>query len=334
MKRRTIQFTAKDQIEVVEEAVPSPADGQVLVETTRSLISTGTELICLTRNFAEGTHWHAWVKYPFGTGYLNAGRVVEVGASVKDWKVGDRVASRGQHSSHVIVAAEKLVRIPENVSDEEGAWTGLGKITQVGVRTADQKLGDSVVVIGLGLLGQLVVQYARILGAGQVIAIDTAPKRLEMAAAHGATHTLNMTAGAALKNVEEITQGRRADVVYDVTGHAAVLATALPLARAFGTLLLLGDTGTPGNQTLTMDVVARGVRIVGAHDSHAPEEPAADRRWTGKRMHELFLTYLSRGQMRVKDLITHRYKPEAAREAYSMLLRDRSEAMGVVFEWK
>ena len=62
--------------------------------------------------------------------------------------------------------------------------------------------------------------------------------------------------------------------------------------------------------------------------------PAADRRWTGKRMHELFLTYLSRGQMRVKDLITHRYKPEAAREAYSMLLRDRSEAMGVVFEWK
>src|SRR5205814_9512209 len=65
------------------------------------LISTGTELICLTHNFAPGTHWDAWVKYPFGTGYLNAGRVIAVGPEVTGWHVGDRVASRGQHSSHV-----------------------------------------------------------------------------------------------------------------------------------------------------------------------------------------------------------------------------------------
>lgn len=136
---------------------------------------------------------------------------------------------------------------------------GLGKITQVGVRAAQHVLGDTVVVIGLGLLGQLVVQYARLSGASEVIGIDTAPRRLEMAASHGATHTLNMTAEKAREAVFDLTGGRGADVVYDITGHPAVFATALPLARRFGTVVLLGDAGSPNLQTLTGDVVTRGL---------------------------------------------------------------------------
>ncbi len=334
MIRRSIVFTGANKIEILEEPAPSPAAGELLIETSRTLISTGTELICLTRNFSPGTHWDAWVKYPFRTGYLNCGRVTAIGEGVEGWSIGDCVASRARHTSHATVLASDAVRVPDGVSDDEACWMGLGKITQIGVRSAEQKLGDDVVIIGLGLIGQLALQYAKVNGAGSIIAIDTAVKRLEMASAHGATHTLNMSAADALPQIKELTHDRRADVVYEVTGHPSVLATALPLVRSFGTLLLLGDTGTPNAQGLTHDVVVRGVNIVGAHDTHSPPQWAQDRPWPTPRINELFLTYLARGQIRVKDLITHRFRAEAAREAYELLQRDRQSTMGVLFEWK
>jgi 2-desacetyl-2-hydroxyethyl bacteriochlorophyllide A dehydrogenase len=340
----------KEKVELHDEPMPRPGPRQLLVQLTRTLISTGTEGIVFTRNFGPGTHWDSWVKYPFFPGYLSAGRVVEVGSDVTGWNIGDRVASRSNHTSHALVdvagtsagshAGEAAftpwnipVRIPDAVPDEDACWMGLGKIVQVGFRRAEHVLGDSVVVVGLGLLGQLVVQYARLSGAENIIAIDTAPARLKMAAAHGATHTLEMTAGDALPEVERITAGRRADVVYDVTGHPAVLAAALPLARRFGLLMLLGDAGTPSLQTLTPDIITRGVRIQGAHDSFPPVLPTNETRWSALQMFELFLTYLARGQMRVGDLITHHYKPAQAAEAYAMLQKERLTAMGVEFDW-
>jgi threonine dehydrogenase-like Zn-dependent dehydrogenase len=256
-----------------------------------------------------------------------------VGEGVTDWKIGDRVASRAGHTSHAIVSTSQAVRVPQEVSDDEACWMGLGKITQIGVRAAHQQLGDDVVIIGLGLIGQLVLQYSKLNGAGSIIAIDTAPKRLEFAAKHGATHTLNMSAADALPHVQAITRNRRADVVYEVTGHAPVLAGALPLARKFGTVLLLGDTGTPGAQTITNDIVFRGVKLIGAHDTHAPADATDDQPWSTPRINELFMSYVARGQIRVKDLITHRFPPESAPEAYGFLQRDRQSAMGVMFEW-
>ena len=331
--RRSIVFTGVRQLQLIEEPIPRPDAGQLLVQTTRTLISTGTESIVFTRNFAPGTHWDDWVKYPFRTGYLHVGRVIEVGAGVGGWKVGDRVASRSTHSSHATVPVKDAVRIPDAVSDEDAAWMGLGKITQVGVRAARLVMGDDVVVIGLGLLGQLVAQYARLMGTQRVIAIDTAARRLEMAMAHGATHALNMTAADALPEVERITDGRRADVVFEVTGHPAVFAPALALPRRFGTLILLGDAGSPQLQTLTSDVIARGIHIIGTHDGHTPETPSDRDPWSGRRMHELFLTYVERGQIRLNGLVTHRYRPDDAAEAYEMLQRERLTAMGVLFDW-
>jgi hypothetical protein len=79
MKSLNIYFTGKDQVETVHEAVTAPQGTQILVRTRKSLISTGTETICLGRKFAPGTHWDNWVKYPFATGYLHAGEVLEVG---------------------------------------------------------------------------------------------------------------------------------------------------------------------------------------------------------------------------------------------------------------
>src|SRR5687768_11242410 len=99
MMRKTIVFTGKDQIEVVEEPVGAPAAGQILIQTARTLISTGTETIALSRKFSPGTHWDKWVKYPFRTGYSYSGRVLQVGEGVTDFAVGDRVMARETHMS-------------------------------------------------------------------------------------------------------------------------------------------------------------------------------------------------------------------------------------------
>jgi len=328
-----IVFTGQNAVEVWREDVPEPRAGQILVGSQKSLISTGTECICLARKFAPGTHWDSWVKYPFHTGYSNAGRVLAVGEGVTKWKVGDRVACRWQHRQSFVIDADEALAIPDGVSDEAATWFGLATIVQNGVRRAEHTLGDAVVVIGLGLLGQLVVQYLRCFGAREIIAVDTSRPRLDMARAHGATHALESDVAGAREAVSQITGGRLADVVYDVTGHPAVFSPALGLARKFGKLLLLGDTGTPSEQRLTGDVVTRGVSIIGAHDSNPPETATDREWWTKPHMAELFFSFLERGQMEVGTLVTHRYSPNDAPAAYEMLLTDRSGAMGVIFDW-
>ncbi|MEM7531102.1 MAG: zinc-binding dehydrogenase [Chloroflexota bacterium] len=328
-----IVFTGKEQLELRTEAVPELGPGQLLIESKATLISTGTECICYQRNFEPGTHWHGWVKYPFYPGYSNAGTVLAVGEGVTDFVAGDRVATRSNHRQYVVANATGALKIPDGVSDEDATWFGLAKIVQNGVRRAEHVMGDVVVVVGLGLLGQLVTQYTRLMGAREVIAVDLSGARLEMAMAHGATHMIQAGAGDAVETVREITDGHMADVVYDVTGFPAVFAQALKHTRRFGRFVLLGDTGVPSGQSLTADIITKGLRIVGAHDSNPPAESTDHNYWSSDKIAELFYTYVERGQMNVSNLVTHRYSPRDAAETYNMLVTDRSAVMGVIFDW-
>lgn len=334
MQSLNILFTGKDQVEVSEESLPEMGPHDFLVQASKSLISTGTEGICLSRLFEPGTHWDAWVKYPFHPGYSLVGRVVAVGKDVTTVREGERVALRYSHKQYSVVPdTEHIYRIPDNVADEDAAWFHMATIVQVGVRRAEHTLGDAVAVVGLGLLGQLVVQYARLLGARQIIGIDVAPRRLDMAQAHGATTVLNMGVEQAREEVLGLTGGAGADVVYDVTGAAPVFSQALQLLRRKGRMVLLGDTGAPEKQHLTKDVILNGLSIVAAHDMHGEFPESDSAYWNNMRQGELFLNFLQRGEMRVQDLITHRYSPLDAPEAYRMLRQERATAMGVIFDW-
>jgi threonine dehydrogenase-like Zn-dependent dehydrogenase len=171
------------------------------------------------------------------------------------------------------------------------------------------------------------------LGARQVIAVDISKPRLEMAQAHGATVILPMGVEDARASILDLTEGAGADVVYDVTGSPRVLGSALALLRRFGRLVLLGDTGSPTAQHLTGDVVTKGLSILGAHDGNPPAQSTDHAYWSHRRMADLFYTYVLRREMRVADLITHRYSPAEAQEAYRVLREERATAMGVLFDW-
>jgi 2-desacetyl-2-hydroxyethyl bacteriochlorophyllide A dehydrogenase len=329
-----IVFIGQNQVEVRREPIPELGPHQLLIETNCTLVSTGTESIVLGRKFAPGTHWDNWVAYPCYPGYSAVGRVVRIGAEVTEFAVGQRVAARSNHKQFAVAHTSSTYPVPEALSDEEACWVAIASIVQHGVRRAKIEFGETVVVVGLGLLGQLVVQYARAAGAGEVIAIDMAPKRLEMAADHGATHTIQAGALGAAPIVADLTGAAMADLVFDVTGHPAVFAPAQALLRRFGRMVLLGDAGNPEQQTLTHNVVTKDLQILGAHDTAPPAEANLYYRWDKKSMVDLFYKYVSRRQMRVDDLITHRYTPQQAAEAYAMLETNRTEAMGVLFDFR
>ncbi len=333
MQARSIIFTGKNQVEVQTKDVQDPGPGEVLVQATKTLISAGTERICFLRLFEPGSHWDAWVKYPFSTGYSMVGRVLAVGKNVTGVREGERVAVHRPHQQYAVAPVDALFRIPDEVSDEDASWFALASIVQNGVRRAQHILGEDVAIIGLGPLGQLVTQYVRLLGARQVIAIDPVEQRLQCAVAYGATTTLALSVDEARSEVLKLTNGIGANVVYDVTGAAAVFAPALRLLRRFGRLVLLGDTGTPTAQHLVGDVVTKGLTILGAHDSNPPPLSTDHAYWSRKRMTELFFTYLEREDMHVSHLITNRFSPNDAAAAYELLSKGGASPLGILFDW-
>jgi 2-desacetyl-2-hydroxyethyl bacteriochlorophyllide A dehydrogenase len=333
MQSRYVVYPKPDTIEVWQEPIPEPAQGEVVCAAQKSLISIGTEMFCLQGVFDPGTNWGEWVQYPFRPGYSMAARVVAVGGGVSGLKEGDRVAAWASHQGHFRAAPEHLYPIPDSVSDEDATWMCLATTTQMGVRRAEHTMGESVGVVGLGMLGQLVVQYLTLSGARKIIAIDPVQRRLDMARAHGATHALATDANGARGAIRDITNGHMLDVVYDITGHAAVLASCVPLLRKLGRIVLLGDSPTPTQQRLGPGVVSESIAILGIHGSMTPDHPSEFCPWSRGEVIALYFDYLTQGRMRVADLVTHRYSPSEAPQVYAQLLRDRSGYMGIIFDW-
>lgn len=345
MKSRYIVFPDKRQVDVWEEEITSAEEGEILCVAEKSLISTGTELHCLNGVFEPGTNWYDWVKYPFRPGYSMVGRVIAVGKGVTGVKEGDRIANYGLHQQYYkvpLVNVKKRYDIPEgigiyvlpdSINSEDGTWRSLAVTTQNALRRAQFQFGETVGVVGLGMLGQLVTQYLAAAGARKIIAIDLAGSRLELARKHGATHTLQMNVQDAVGPVREITKDWMLDIVFEVTGHPAALAPSIQLLRRFGRLVLLGDTPTPSQQHLGPGVVFKSIAILGIHGYAVPDKTTEFTPWTVEAMSSVFFDYLIRGKMNVSGLVTHRYSPLQAPEAYMKLVNDRSSAVGVLFDW-
>jgi 2-desacetyl-2-hydroxyethyl bacteriochlorophyllide A dehydrogenase len=328
-----IVFPEKEKVSVEEETLTPPERGEILCAAESSLISIGTESYCLRGVFDPGTNWEAWVKYPFRPGYSMAGRVVAVGKDVQGFREGDRIAAWTSHQQYFKLLPDEAYLLPEGISAEEATWAVLATTTQLGVRRAQLQMGERVGVVGLGMLGQLVVQYLAVSGCRQIIAIDPLPYRLEMAQRHGATHGLALDVASARAEVKKLTGGKLLDVVYDITGNPTVLAPALQLLRQLGRLVLLGDTPTPSQQHLGPGFLSNSLAILGIHAYARPMQGSDFYPWGAEEMVGLFFDYLLQHRMHVSDLITHRFSPLDAAQVYETLRRDRSPAIGVIFDW-
>lgn len=332
MRSLDIVFPRARTVALAETDVREPGPGEVRCRALASLVSTGTESFCLDGTFDPDTFWQEWVQYPFAPGYSMTSRVVDIGPGV-GIAAGDRVATSTPHSSAFVVPAGDCIPVPDGVTDEQACWASLACTTQLGVRRAQLELGESAVVVGLGVLGQLVVQYLRLSGARRVIAIDTVGSRLAAAVTGGATHTIAADVVAAREVVRDITGGAMADVAFDITGHPAVLAPTTRLVHPLGRVILLGDTPTPSRQQLGPRIVADSVSVLGVHASAAPEVATLRDPWTLPAMASLFFDFVATGRMDVDSLASHRFTPYQAADVYEALRRDRSAYLGVFLDW-
>jgi len=240
---RRLVFRGKQQVELEEFRFSGLGENEVRVRTALSLMSTGTENIVFNRLFDAGTHWDHWVKYPFYPGYSFVGTVEEVGAEVSRLKPGDRVAYRtGGHASLAQVPEEKCYPIPDGVPFEQAVWFALAKIAFMGARAAEHRLGDRVLVIGAGPIGQMSVRWAAAAGAGAIYVVDTAEHRMPLAAAGGASQTIVASIDGAKEAILKAGGGRLPGVVIDSTGNAKVFSSALALAADRGRVVIIGDT--------------------------------------------------------------------------------------------
>ena len=333
MRSTDIVFPAARQVVVTESDVAAPGSGEIRCRATTSLVSTGTESFCLDGVFDTGTFWEEWVQYPFAPGYSMTSRVVDVGPDVAGISVGDRIATSTPHSSVFNVPASECIAIPDGVTDEQACWTALACTTQLGVRRAGIELGESVAVVGLGALGQLVVQYLRLSGARRIIAIDQTPSRLELAKLGGATHGIAADVVDSVASIREITGGQLVDVAFDVTGHPRVLGPTTTLVRTLGRVVLLGDTPTPSRQTLGPRVVAESVSVLGIHASAAPEVATLRDPWTLPAMADLYFHFIMNGLMNTDLLTSHHFEPADSPAMYEALRKDRSSYLGVFLKW-
>ena len=296
-------------------------------------MSIGTETFCLKGEYDKGTYWEEYIRYPFHPGYSMAAEVVAVGPDVKSWKPGDRVTSLHEHRQFFVSGEHDVFAVPDDISDVEATWASLARTTQVGVRRADLKMGETAVVVGLGVLGQLVIQYLNLSGMRRIIAVDTSEARGAIALASGATHFVRKFAHDARDDIEMITGGQMADVVFEITGHPSVLSSATLFLRKLGRLVLLGDTPTPSLQSLGPRVVGESLSILGIHGFMYQEHATPFNPWTAGAMTELFFDYVRHHRMNVAALVSRTVSPMNSKDVYCALLGGPTEDVGIIFDW-
>lgn len=326
MKR--FAFTGKCAVELQEFEIAAPGKNEVLVRTVASMISSGTEGIVFSRAFTEGNHWDQWVKYPFIPGYSAAGYVEAVGEGVEKVKIGDRVVTRGAHASMNIVPAEKCHKLPDAISFEDSLWFPFAKIAAMGAHAVQYRLGDFVVVVGAGLIGQFSARWAFADGAAKVIVVDPAVEKLRFFDNTKGIVTIPRAIGPEVyEELSRLCAGKLPDVVVESTGNAKVFQSALKAVGKFGRLLLMTDTGTPEEQRLCGEMVTRGLHIVAAHDPQDTPE------WNEEIIAPLFFNMCMDGRIHVDGMVTHRFDYRNPKEIYRTCIEERAKVMGMIVDW-
>lgn len=301
---------------------------EVLIETEVTLISPGTE-----RAFFLGLP-NARRQLPYYPGYSNVGRVLAAGDGVPDLAPGERVVSAGNHASHVVTRAVRCSRVPEGLAPEEAVYFSLAAIALQGVRKARIELGEAALVVGLGLIGNLALQLARLQGAFPALGSDPDGGRRDLARRCGADRCFDPTAEGFAGALREAVGGRGPAVVIEATGNAAAVNACFELAGDHARVLLLASTRGTAETNFYADVHRRGLILLGAHGNSRPAFDSSPGYWTLEDDIRTVLRLLAAGRLDVRILTSEVLPADEAPRAYEDLATWRTDRLGVVLDWR
>lgn len=328
MKNRKIYFTALNTAELLCEETPNEVFGKdVILKTEFSAISAGTE--------RDNLHAEPNVsgKFPCQFGYSASATVIKTGDSCTKLKVGDRVIVPFQtHSEFTYANEDSLYKIFDGISFEEAALLVISSFPAEGVRKTRLEFGESAMVMGLGILGQMAIQFCRIGGAVPVIACDPNPERRELALKLGADVAFDPCDKDFMKNLVSY-NGGRINVAIDVAGRTEATTTALQALTKFGRITLLGCTRHPGEYDFYHLIHSKGVQIFGAHTLARPDNDSRPGCWTYKDDINAVQKLILNGRFDMKSLISEIHSPNEAGEVYHRLACGKDFPIGVLFDW-
>jgi 2-desacetyl-2-hydroxyethyl bacteriochlorophyllide A dehydrogenase len=338
VKARRIAFTAKRQAEWREVELPDqPGPSEVLVRTLWSAVSAGTETaIYAGTHIGFQTPGATYPKYPYLAGYAATGTVLAVGAEAQGIQPGQVVGYSGKHATHSLldVRREPVVPLPPDTPEDLGALARLVTISLNGVRLARLSLGDSILVFGAGLIGQLAAQLSQLSGGRPVTVVDRLSGRLEVARECGILSTIDASERDAVAAAKEATGGRGFDVAIEATGAAPVVAQALQTVARFGRVVLLGSPRGRVEIDPYHWIHSPGVTVIGAHAMTTPATEGFFSRWTLKANFELALGLLADGTLRLEPLVTHRRPASEAVQVYERIVTNPEDQLGVLLDWR
>ncbi|MCY4072074.1 MAG: zinc-binding alcohol dehydrogenase [Chloroflexi bacterium] len=314
-------------IRLEPDELPSPASDEVLVRTTKTLISPGTERAIMLN--LPGLV----LQYPKSVGYSHVGEIAQVGAEVRSLKIGDRVASKSRHASHALVKEALCHQLAADLDDEHATFFQLLATSLQAVRKTRLELGEAVAVLGAGLVGQLALQVARVAGAMPVVAIDNHQGRLKLAHELGADHIVS-DANAAKDATATSALAERFPVVVEATGNPAALMTACDITAFGGRIALLGSSrGATESFDFYKRVHKKGITLIGAHIDTAARLSSAPGWWTLRDEQHTALKLLQNGRVTVAPLISHRFHCSEIAAAYDLLADWNLDALGILIDW-
>jgi predicted dehydrogenase/threonine dehydrogenase-like Zn-dependent dehydrogenase len=365
--KQILQSLKSGETELADIPCPTPKRGQLLIRTRQTLVSAGTERMLV--EFGKGNLIEKARQQPdkvkqviekaktdgviptleavrnkldqaLPMGYCNVGEVLETGAGVTGFAVGDRVASNGKHAEAVNVPVNLCAKIPDNVSDEAAAFTVLGAIALQGIRLVQPTLGEAVVVTGLGLIGLVAVQLLRAQGC-RVLGLDFDPAKLALARQLGA-ETVDLTGQDPLAAAQAFSRGRGVDAVLitAATKSNEPMHQAAQMCRKRGRIVLVGVTGLELSRAdfyekeLSFQVSCSygPGRYDPNYEEGGQDYPVGFVRWTEQRNFEAVLDMLADGRLDVAPLISHRFAIEEAEQAYE-LVGGSAPSLGILLQY-
>jgi threonine dehydrogenase-like Zn-dependent dehydrogenase len=359
MRARRVVFTGRGQVAFEGVEVGKPADDQILVETLYTAISPGTERAFLLAEPNTITHTKG---FPFRPGYSNVGRVIEVGAAIRSFRVGQLIATKQPHVSHFLMPEitgpgyppekyREQFRSPiapnapfaplhyiwplrdglDEQAQKASAPFGIVSVGITGARYARIDLGESVLVLGLGPVGLYAALSAKLGGGVPVLGIDPVASRRKTAQELGldGVYAMPEELGAG----QPLMAGTAPQVVIEATGRPEVIPLAFRLCGRNGRVVLLGSTrGTTKEVDFYTDVHRKGITVIGAQVLTRPIYESSDGRWTAWDEDALALRLIAGGRLDCRPLIAREFPVDQAPDVYR-LIQDSPATLGVLLNW-
>jgi len=356
-------------LQFMDTPMPHYSDTQVRIQTKCSLISTGTEKMLIS--FGKSGYWkkarqqpekmrqvldkiqtdglfstidavRSKLNQPIPMGYCNVGIVHATGQHVSGFQKGDRVLSNGPHAEMVCVGHRLCAQIPDAVNDATASFAVPGAIALQGIRLLNPTLGESIVVIGLGLIGLLTVQLLRANGC-RVMGLDMDLHRCKLAETFGAEtfHVKNQFDSVSAAQHFSKNQGVDGVLITAATNSNDPINHSSQMCRKKGRIVLVGVAGLNINRNLFYEKelsfqvsCAYGPgRYDPLYEENGQDYPFPHVRWTAQRNMEAVLELMASGKINIESMISHRFPFEKAQQAYDVILEPSNISIGIILDY-